>query len=235
MFRKGSLNKRLWKAIKEGNTSKTLKALRDGANPDGSYEYGNWQSEPLQWAIIGGYTDIVRLLLDIGADPDGGGSIWNAARRGQSEIVRLLLDAGADPNVDDGEAIRIAYEENNREIRDLLLDHGATDVPGKSIRDIGVLEGVTDYFPDEGETCPICMDDLIEGKSVKTRCKHAYHEDCLLDFKKRGYENNCPLCRGPNAFFGRSKSKHKRRHSKSRHKRRRSKSRHKRRHSKKSR
>ena len=54
-----------------------------------------------------GRIDVVRLLLDAGADVDQReGSDWtalfSAASEGHLEVVELLLDAGADFNVKDG-------------------------------------------------------------------------------------------------------------------------------------
>jgi ankyrin repeat protein len=51
------------------------------------------------YACTRGFTDIVRLLLDRGADPaaDDNAAICSAIRNGQTEIVRLLLDLGVDP------------------------------------------------------------------------------------------------------------------------------------------
>src|SRR5947209_11729223 len=59
---------------------------------------------PLSGAASKGHTNIVRLLLDQGADPNakeaicqGGFSLHEAAEKGFIEIVQLLLDKGAIP------------------------------------------------------------------------------------------------------------------------------------------
>jgi ankyrin repeat protein len=49
----------------------------------------------LSWAALGGAASTGRLLLDRGADVDGG-ALHAAASGGRLEFVRLLLDAGAD-------------------------------------------------------------------------------------------------------------------------------------------
>lgn len=49
----------------------------------------------LSWAALGGAAATARLLLDRGADADGG-ALHAAASEGQLELVRLLLSAGAD-------------------------------------------------------------------------------------------------------------------------------------------
>lgn len=66
-------------------------------DPDGS--------TALHDAAAGGYTDVVRLLLEadprlaLTTDDDGDTPLHNAARGGHAESAQLLLDAGADPTV----------------------------------------------------------------------------------------------------------------------------------------
>ena len=42
-------------------------------------------------------------------------------------------------------------------------------------------------------TCSICLDVIMAGTSVTTRCKHVFHRECLA----RVNGNACPNCRGP--------------------------------------
>ena len=50
-------------------------------------------------------------------------ALFRASDRGNAGVVRVLLDAGADPN--DGESVYHAAERDNRAVLELLLAHGA--------------------------------------------------------------------------------------------------------------
>jgi cytohesin len=63
-------------------------------------DFKGWSG--LHWALVREVTDVIKLFLDSGADPNlptGTGRIpLNIAMRsGQADAVRLLLEAGADP------------------------------------------------------------------------------------------------------------------------------------------
>lgn len=91
---------------------------------------------PLSGAAGKGHTEIVRLLLEHGADPNakeaicqGGLALHSAAWKGYPEIVRLLLEYGAVPEhwVDSsGDALYAAYHNGHQDILQLLYAHGGT-------------------------------------------------------------------------------------------------------------
>jgi ankyrin repeat protein len=107
----------------------------------------NWRTGGLlTLAVRHGNTDIVRLLLDLGADvderntldeleeptPSWGSPLWFAARAGRRDIAELLLDRGADPNANvyaSGWAIDHAYRRRDESMKQLLLARGAKPQP----------------------------------------------------------------------------------------------------------
>ncbi|KAM0916305.1 hypothetical protein ACQ4PT_010366 [Festuca glaucescens] len=90
---------------------------------------------PLVWAITckDGYVDIVRYLLDHGANPDnvdktGFTPLHEAAKKGHCEVVELLLSRGAyvDPfSTDHGTPLHVAAMHKQDSAMKILLDHHA--------------------------------------------------------------------------------------------------------------
>ncbi|CAC5391197.1 unnamed protein product [Mytilus coruscus] len=93
----------------------------------------NNEITPLHLAASRGWTEIERMLLDIGADynkcdNNGWSPVMVACRFGHTEIVRVLLDIGADYNKcdnNDWSPVMRACSEGHTEIVKLLLRIGA--------------------------------------------------------------------------------------------------------------
>jgi ankyrin repeat protein len=100
----------------------------------------------LSLAVRHGQLEMIRLLLDLGADVDertllenveeptesAGKPLWLAADLGHRDIAELLLDRGANPNANlyaSGWPLDRAYRRNDSAMRQLLLNRGAKPQP----------------------------------------------------------------------------------------------------------
>jgi len=104
--------------------------LKKGANASHVPDSSSHNQTALEIASVWGHREIVELLMPH-LDPkrDMTTALVNAAWKGYNDIVRLLLEAGADPNVVRKKNRRlpllIAVEEDNYETVKLLLQYGA--------------------------------------------------------------------------------------------------------------
>lgn len=73
------------------------------------------------------YPDIIKLLLDAGADVHlkNGIALREAARNGQYAVVKILIDAGAEVHAYKDEALSWAAKMDNRKTMRVLIDAGA--------------------------------------------------------------------------------------------------------------
>ncbi|KAJ5111182.1 hypothetical protein N7532_001717 [Penicillium argentinense] len=86
--------------------------------------------DALQAAVLRGYAEVVRMLLDSHADVNAqggeyGNALQTAAFGGNTEVVRMLLDAHADVNAQGGRygnALQAAAFVGNTEVVRILLD-----------------------------------------------------------------------------------------------------------------
>ena len=92
----------------------------------------NYNNTSLAIASYNGYTEIVNMLLDSGADPNiksdenGNTALIDASTNGFFEIVQMLLDSGADPNIKNNNGItsyRYALHRGHTDIARLIREH----------------------------------------------------------------------------------------------------------------
>src|SRR5581483_4993278 len=136
------LQEQLTSAVFGSRTKEVGALLSRGADVNGPDKRG---TTPLYKASVQGKTEIVRVLLDAGADPnlDSGGEtegtpLCAAAAWGHTDIVRLLLQSGADPNrvecanTHPTRALNWATRNGHGECVDLLLAAGGAVLPDPS-------------------------------------------------------------------------------------------------------
>ncbi|KAG6199054.1 hypothetical protein E4U35_006894 [Claviceps purpurea] len=117
----------LWEAIRHDRKDVVQMLFDAGCVDANAFPYYPTRSlhGPLQWAAFLGKIDMMRFLLDRGADihlnglgRTGHSPVEGAAKSGQEEAVDLLLELGADPLL----ALRIAVKESQPRITKLVLD-----------------------------------------------------------------------------------------------------------------
>lgn len=96
------LNRDLWKAIRQGSSSKAQEALEQGANPNFTKEQG---LSALMYAVWLSRTEIVRLLCEKGSNVNyqhpitGDTALMIAVSGAQIETVRILCEYGANKSL----------------------------------------------------------------------------------------------------------------------------------------
>ena len=95
-------------------------------------KYDGDNMTPLHIACERGYTNMVKKLLEAGAntneDKKGLSPLIHAVNRGHPDCVEVLLSSGADPNVVDvrgNSALYTAIQNSNVNLANILLKHGA--------------------------------------------------------------------------------------------------------------
>ena len=138
-----------------------------------------FQVTPLIFATHLGDKEIVKLLLDAGANPDyedsfGSTALRWAAHDGNEEILKMLIDANADVNLADKKdkmtALHYAAYRNDHEITKILLAAGADPLAENA-------EGETpvDYARrrDSKETFQVLIDHVHREKTLQEQHRDA--------------------------------------------------------------
>ena len=137
-------------ACHTGDIERVRELLRQDpsrANRIGEHEgYYLGAGAPLSNAAAVGCMDIVRLLLDHGADPNlpeeqfapKGKALYSAVYHGHDEIAKLLLERGAFPNPpveSSGDTLWVSQEwRPDKRMEQLLLSYGATPTKRHTVR-----------------------------------------------------------------------------------------------------
>jgi hypothetical protein len=133
-------NEDLIKAVEKGNVNMVKQALKRKANANTivnrtGFDLSKCSAGPvLKCAAQKGKSDIVRLLLEHGADTnlrdsDNGSALLYACYNGNLEISRLLIEKGTDVNAAGGpqndHPLKAAAQSQNAQLVKLLIDSGA--------------------------------------------------------------------------------------------------------------
>ncbi len=128
-------------AVETHNHPQAEALLVDGADPNYTYRFD--MKIPLRVAIEKSDTEMVRLLLKHGANPNKKGTLeeprfYEAASGGNLEIVKMLVEAGAIVNrkADFGSPLHVALQKGHTAVVDFLLEQGA-DVESRKKRVCG--------------------------------------------------------------------------------------------------
>lgn len=135
----------LVEAVQHGDIDRVREFLELGLDPNYSEDDDGWSL--LHWASQEGHTDIIKLLVENGADVDAKflrniTPLFNATGEGNLSVVTTLLQLGADVNSNgrNGTALHNAVVYGYKEIAKLLI------VSGADVNAVDGLEGRTPIF-----------------------------------------------------------------------------------------
>ena len=123
-------------AARKGNLKEVERQLALGVNVNSRHFFT--RDTPLIEAAYNGHVEIVKLLIDRGADVNLKGEAWYgplhaAAMGGHAEVVKLLLDNGADVNIfHQDKPLHCAAKNGHIEVAEMLLARGA-DINAKGM------------------------------------------------------------------------------------------------------
>ena len=122
-----------FKACERGNLNKVKKFIKKGYDVNKTNERHFLPKTPLMYAAGEGKFDVVKCLIDHGADVDKKDqrkqtALHYASERGYLKVVEALLSKGAEIDVEDGDRctpLMLAVRRRHIDILLYLIDHGA--------------------------------------------------------------------------------------------------------------
>jgi len=186
------------------------------ANPNSVNERDNDLNTPLHWAVIRNHENIMRLLLQNGADVNarnvrGDTPLhWAVFPPGYMQGVYTLLGFNADNtirNSQDATPLAIADNiaetvedidfEEYEDIMNALEDHVVQPTPGRIQEYPEFAESPfwEKYNNTDEVDCSICYETLVDGTQIclNANCVHGFHCSCIRPWLERN--NTCPECR----------------------------------------
>jgi ankyrin repeat protein len=116
-------------AARDGNLKEVRRQLAWGVSVNSSHFFT--RDTPLIEAAANGHLDVVKLLIENGADVNLKGEAWYgplhaAAAKGHIEVVKILLENGADVNIfHQNKPLHNAAMNGHIEVAEILLANGA--------------------------------------------------------------------------------------------------------------
>ena len=131
LIEKKKNEEKLHSASEEGNAEEVRRLVHDHA-VDVNFTMGKYRRTPLIEAARKGHIEIVKILLDAGADIDREDAykwmntplLW-AVSYNHYEIVKFLLDAGAKVDKADRYGLTPLWWVESKDVAKILLEHGA--------------------------------------------------------------------------------------------------------------
>jgi len=142
-------HRHFWAACGNGQVEKVQSFLRMFPYLAQAEDPENRKSA-LRHAVAGGHTEIIKLLIDHGADPNEsdaseGTPLVQATKLGNLKVIQTLVENGADVNFKEighgPVAIHTAVESGNTEVAKFLLDHVNVEALGRSVLSIAASRG----------------------------------------------------------------------------------------------
>jgi len=149
---------------------------------------------PLIWAALEGRGDVVRLLVDSGADVDvqnfeGASPLYLAAERGDNEMVMYLIENGANVNIQSEEGVtpaHIAAVNGNLNVLRTLAAHGAhleaTDNAEETTIHYAVRGGHSDVVQYLVNECHVELNVQNEDMETPLQLASCFEETSIVEF-----------------------------------------------------
>ena len=131
-YQRSPAQRALFAAAESGDAAAVRALLDEGVDPD-AWNAGH--SAAIHLAARGKHTEVVRTLLDGGADVNlreeglGATALLNALHAKDAETARLVIASGADVTLAGGgyAPIIVASSRSTRQMMELLIEHGAVE------------------------------------------------------------------------------------------------------------
>ncbi|WP_164503782.1 ankyrin repeat domain-containing protein [Rickettsiales endosymbiont of Stachyamoeba lipophora] len=166
-------------------------AIKLGADIDVTTIIDNNRT-PLYYAIAVGYTEMTKVLLEQGADPNARDvnndtSLHLAVQKGDIELTKALLERGADPNAKNNDEHTPLYRPANLEMLKVLLEQGADPNTKDTLKNT-ILHHTARYFLPRSNILTVCKELLLAGVNPTLQNIHnKTAEDYLSEEIKENY------------------------------------------------